>query len=239
MRTISITVIRTARPAAGRWLIATVFLLGPLLALAQNDKQVWVQRFSTTFGSSRDLAYSIARDSAGNAVVAGDSDEQASGYGILVIKYSGAGQGLWTNRFNPPGNDHAGGVAVDDMDNVFVTGSSEGGLTLIAVTTNDAGNYTVVVSNPAGSVTSSVAVLSVILPDTPQRLSVNSLVARVNDFVLAWSTNTDGFTLQSATNLAPPVIWRDVTNPPVVLGGQYTVTNSRSASQQFLRLRKP
>src|SRR5438105_5546601 len=68
-------------------LACVALLFGPLLTLAQNDKQVWVQRFGTTFGSS-ELAHSIARDSAGNAVVAGDTDEGGLGSGILVIKYS-------------------------------------------------------------------------------------------------------------------------------------------------------
>src|SRR5438105_14501955 len=72
-------------------LACAALLLGPLLTLAQNDKQVWVQRFGSTFGS-KDLAYSIARDPAGNAIVAGNSDEGGLGLGILVIKYSAAGE---------------------------------------------------------------------------------------------------------------------------------------------------
>jgi hypothetical protein len=104
-------------------LACAVLLLGPLLVLAQSDKQVWVQRFGTTYGS-KELARSIARDSAGNVVVAGDSDEGGLGSAILVIKYSPAGQGLWTNRYNIPGDDHAAAVALDGNGNVFVTGSS-------------------------------------------------------------------------------------------------------------------
>jgi hypothetical protein len=120
-----------------------------------------------------------------------------------------------------------------------VSGVTTSNLTLTAVTTNDAANYTVVVSNPAGSVTSVVAVLSVILPNTPPRLVFNGLAPSGNNLILSWPTNMVGFTLQSTTNLTPPVTWSDVTNPRVVIGGQYTVTNSRSGSAQFFRLRKP
>jgi len=120
-----------------------------------------------------------------------------------------------------------------------VSGATTSELTLTAVTTNDAADYTVVVSNPAGSVTSVVAALSVTLPNTPPQLSVNGVVSSGNDLILAWPTNMNGFTCQSATNLTPPVAWIDVTNPQVVLGGQYFVTNSRSGSAQFFRLRKP
>ena len=59
-----------------------------------------------------------------------------------------------------------------------------------------------------------------------------------NQLMLSWPTNMDGFTLQSATNLNPPVGWIDVRNPQVILGGQYTITNSRSGDARFFRLRK-
>ena len=40
-------------------------------------------------------------------------------------------------------------------------------------------------------------------------------------------------------NLTPPVTWLDVTNPPTVLGGQFTVTNPISGDAQFFRRKKP
>ena len=40
-------------------------------------------------------------------------------------------------------------------------------------------------------------------------------------------------------NLTPPVTWLDVTNPPTLLGGLITVTNTTSGGAQFFRLRKP
>ena len=73
---------------------------------------------------------------------------------------------------------------------------------------------------------------------------VNGLVAldmrrSGNGLILTWPTNAVGFTLQSTTNLTPPVSWVDVTNPPALLGGQWTVTNSFSGGAQYFRLRKP
>ncbi len=59
-----------------------------------------------------------------------------------------------------------------------------------------------------------------------------------NNLVLSWPTNAPGFTLQSTLDLAPPVIWVDVTNAPALLGAQWTVTNSFSGGAQFYRLRK-
>jgi hypothetical protein len=60
-----------------------------------------------------------------------------------------------------------------------------------------------------------------------------------NAMVLSWPTNTTGFTLQSMQDLTRPSIWTDVTNPPAVTGGQFTVTNPISSPSQFFRLRKP
>ncbi len=59
-----------------------------------------------------------------------------------------------------------------------------------------------------------------------------------NELVLSWPTNQVGFTLQAAANLNSPTNWIDSTNTPAVVGAQFTVTNSLSASAQFYRLKK-
>jgi uncharacterized repeat protein (TIGR03803 family) len=68
-----------------------------------------------------------------------------------------------------------------------------------------------------------------------------SLTSRVsgNELVLSWRTNAVGFTLQSSADLNSSTNWMDFTNAPAVVGAQFTVTNSISASAQFYRLRKP
>jgi uncharacterized repeat protein (TIGR03803 family) len=58
--------------------------------------------------------------------------------------------------------------------------------------------------------------------------------------VMTWPANNAGFdystyTLQSTTNLASPV-WTANLPVPVVINGQYTVTNPISGTQQFFRL---
>ena len=60
-----------------------------------------------------------------------------------------------------------------------------------------------------------------------------------NQLILAWPTNAAGFTLQSTLSLIPPVIWMDSTNPPVVNGAQFIVTNTFSTGAKYFRLRKP
>ena len=50
--------------------------------------------------------------------------------------------------------------------------------------------------------------------------------------ILTWPTDVSGFSLQSATNLVPPVNWTTVS-------GQNTVTNPGSGHQKFFRLTYP
>src|SRR5665213_2290919 len=54
--------------------------------------------------------------------------------------------------------------------------------------------------------------------------------------VLTWPTNAAGFTLQSTTNLVSPAVWSTVSPGPVVVNGQYAVTNSTSGTNKFYQL---
>ena len=53
--------------------------------------------------------------------------------------------------------------------------------------------------------------------------------------LLSWPTNFTGFTLQSTTTLSSPG-WTTTFPAPVVVNGQYMVTNPISGTQQFYRL---
>src|SRR5688572_2278225 len=88
--------------------------------------EAWVQRYGSEAGSE-DYADKVVTDAAGNVIVVGSSGNQTgNGSDMLIIKYSGAGVPLWTNRYNGTGNGSAlaYAVAVDGNGNVFVTGSS-------------------------------------------------------------------------------------------------------------------
>jgi uncharacterized repeat protein (TIGR03803 family) len=75
-------------------------------------------------------------------------------------------------------------------------------------------------------------VFSISLPVTPPQLTIAPSAANV---ILTWPTTATGYTLQSTTNLASP-IWTTNLPAPVVVNGQYAVTNPISGSQQFFRL---
>jgi hypothetical protein len=101
--------------------------------------ELWpsVARYNYNYGSvfyRYDAAYDIALDSDGYIYVTGESDY---GYSALnrdyaTIKYNPAnGDTVWTARYDydPPGdaipnNDMAYSIAIDEVDNIYVTGES-------------------------------------------------------------------------------------------------------------------
>jgi hypothetical protein len=89
--------------------------------------QQWAARYNGT-GGSIDIAYAIAVDEDGSIYVTGGSTGSGSGLDFLTIKYSSAGDTVWTRRYNGPKNDKdvAYSICLDDSGNVYVTGESEG-----------------------------------------------------------------------------------------------------------------
>jgi uncharacterized repeat protein (TIGR03803 family) len=68
---------------------------------------------------------------------------------------------------------------------------------------------------------------------TLPQLAISAVAGNV---ILTWPTNFTGFTLQSTTNLASSAAWTAISQAPVVVDGQNTVTNPISGAQQFYRL---
>jgi hypothetical protein len=90
--------------------------------------QQWVRRFDGP-GTSDDFPYALKVDSSGNVLVTGDAFfeiDHGSDYG--TVKYSPSGVEQWVGRYNGPGNatDIAFALAIDEADNVYVTGGSRG-----------------------------------------------------------------------------------------------------------------
>ncbi len=125
------------------------------------------------------------------------------------------------------------------FNNVIRLGEAGTNFTINPVTINDAGNYDVIISNSAGSVTSVVATLTLAPPQIPPTIGIDSVGKGGDEFVLSFPADALGFTLESAFNLTPPVIWVDLPDVFVIGGMQLTVTNIRSGEGQFFRLKKP
>ena len=91
--------------------------------LAQVQEE-WVARYP---GNVFDIANVIAVDAAGNVLVTGRSPRGGISRAYTTVKYDSAGNQLWVAQYNGPVNglNIAGGMAVDDAGNVYVTGGSQ------------------------------------------------------------------------------------------------------------------
>ena len=98
------------------------------IAYSSSGAPLWTNRYHGPVDFTDAQPNAVAVDAAGNAFVAGVSFEASGNQDYVTIKYSSAGVGLWTNRYNGPGNgnDGANAVAVDSSGNVIVTGLSIG-----------------------------------------------------------------------------------------------------------------
>jgi hypothetical protein len=54
---------------------------------------------------------------------------------------------------------------------------------------------------------------------------------------ISWPVVLTNFALQAKPNLLSATAWANVTNQPVISGGQRTVTDSNSPSPKFYRLK--
>ncbi len=120
-------------------------------------------------------------------------------------------------------------------NNSVYAGVNTNVLTLTAVTTNEAGSYTVVVTNSAGSLTSSPAVLTVA---TPPKITMSSYDPNTVVFGASSVSNLT-YVIQSATNLLTPIPWTPVATSAVSSGGVLVFTNSLIGTQQFFRVLFP
>lgn len=101
------------------------------------------------------------------------------------------------------------GVAVDQAGNVYVA---------------DAKNNCIVKGVPVGTI--------------PEVTVVLGCARYGTNFVVWWSTNAVGFTLEYTTNLPAPS-WTASVSVPVIVGDKFFVTNVVTGTRSFYRLRKP
>ena len=91
----------------------------------------WTQQLGTSFD---DYAQGIITDPSGNVYVTGytwgglDGNTNVGSDDLFVVKYDSDGIKQWTQQLGTSSPDHAYGISTDSSGNVYVTGSTWGGL---------------------------------------------------------------------------------------------------------------
>jgi len=91
-------------------------------------EEQWIARYNGT-DNSTDSAYDIVIGAKDDIYVTGYSIGAGTLEDCVTIKYNYNGEEQWTARYNGPANDMDGAVdiAIDNSDNVYITGFSFGG----------------------------------------------------------------------------------------------------------------
>ena len=167
---------------------------------------------------------------------------------ILTKPFTNAGGPLWLNYHT---NSSAGSVKVevlDEYNNVLPGYSQSDCVPLTGNSITQAVTWGAQSQLPAGrsylrlrflvqnaSVYSFMAGSNAVPVDEPPTLGY---ARQGSSLFLSWPTNSAGYSLRYVTNVAG-TNWLPTSPAPVVVGGQYMVTNVMTNTGRFYRLRKP
>ena len=95
-----------------------------------SGTQQWIKQIGT---SAAEKGKHVAVDSSGNAYVTGWTRGALSGtnagdHDVFLVKYDSSGTQQWIKQIGTPVKDQGEGITVDALDNVYVTGNTEGDL---------------------------------------------------------------------------------------------------------------
>ncbi|MBF0353604.1 MAG: SBBP repeat-containing protein, partial [SAR324 cluster bacterium] len=102
-----------------------------LIKLDSSGSNQWVKQMGTV---QSDIGNGISVDSNGNVYVTGytgdalDSQSNAGGRDVFLVKYDSVGTKQWTKLLGSTSDDEGMGVTVDSGGNIFATGQTKGGL---------------------------------------------------------------------------------------------------------------
>jgi hypothetical protein len=92
------------------------------------------KQWTQLLGTSTFRGYGIAVDSNDNIYITGkirgdlDGNTNAGGSDILIARYAASGNKQWTQLLGSQDNDIGRAIAMDSIDNIYITGSTDGDL---------------------------------------------------------------------------------------------------------------
>ena len=93
---------------------------------------LWAQQLGT---SSDDRGYGVTVDSSNNIYVTGnvdggalDGNTSSGDNDLFLVKYNSSGTKQWTQQLGTSSQDYGRGVTVDSNNNIYVSGTTGGGL---------------------------------------------------------------------------------------------------------------
>jgi len=92
---------------------------------------LWTKQLGT---SSSDGGSGVTTDSSGNVYVTGytlgglDGNTNSGSYDMFLVKYNSSGTKQWTKQLGTSKGDYGRSVTTDSSDNIYLTGSTWGGL---------------------------------------------------------------------------------------------------------------
>ena len=95
--------------------------------LSAQYQQEWIKKVTGTGSNSADYGNNIAFDKQNNVYVAGYIQNSGTAYDYFLIKYTPAGNTIWSKTYNGLGNNYDVilSLFVDDYGNSYVTGYSQ------------------------------------------------------------------------------------------------------------------
>jgi len=102
-----------------------------LVKYSSSGTKQWTKQLGT---SSDDWGEGVTTDSSGNIYVTGgtggglDGNTSSGGYDIFLVKYNSSGTKQWTKQMGTDDYEKGNGVTTDSSGNIYVTGSTSGGL---------------------------------------------------------------------------------------------------------------
>jgi uncharacterized delta-60 repeat protein len=100
-----------------------------IVKFTPNGDTIWTRTFYGRWQEEADAAYAVVIDSKGNIIIAGEGHSTPYSYSdYLTLKYDTSGTLLWARWYDNTWEDVGQDVAVDDSDNVIVTGYSNNGM---------------------------------------------------------------------------------------------------------------